>query len=235
LQELIYNFFANFDSMSSLLPYKTKNAIEAGCDEAGRGCLAGPVVAAAVILPADFKNELLDDSKKLTEAKRKKLRPIIEKEALAWGVSFVDEKEIDEINILNASFTAMHRAVDQLEVNEKMMDPTDFTFEGEIVEVCSKAGCWVNVDAGNGETFMVRFKDHFTIPPGTEPGTKAYFHGTAFNDTVSVELLQHFAEDAGKSQEEIDKITEPKFELGFTADGIVLQKEEDEEEKEEEN
>lgn len=119
-------------------------------------------------------------------------------------------------------------AVDEvLEVNEKMMEPTEFTFEGEIVEVCSKAGCWVNVDAGNGETFMVRFKDHFTIPPGTKPGTKAYFHGTAFNDTVSVELLQHFAEDAGKSPEEIAKITEPEFKLGFTADGIVLQKEEE--------
>lgn len=112
-----------------------------------------------------------------------------------------------------------------LEVNEKMMAPTEYTFEGTILEVCSKAGCWVNVDAGNGETFMVRFKDHFTIPPDTKPGTRAYFHGTAFNDTVSVELLQHFAEDAGKSQEEIDKITEPKFELGFTADGIVLKKE----------
>ena len=111
-----------------------------------------------------------------------------------------------------------------VEVNEKMMDETEFTFEGEIVEVCSKAGCWVNVDAGNGETFMVRFKDHFTIPPGTEPGTKAYFHGIAFNDTVSVDMLRHFAEDAGKSPEEIEKITEPEFKLGFIADGIVLQK-----------
>ena len=111
--------------MSSLLPFKKKNAIEAGCDEAGRGCLAGPVVAAAVILPLDFKNELLDDSKKLTEAKRKKLRPIIEKEALAYGVSFVDEKEIDEINILNASFTAMHRAVDQLKLR-----PTSLLIDG---------------------------------------------------------------------------------------------------------
>lgn len=112
-----------------------------------------------------------------------------------------------------------------LEVNEKMMEPTEYTFEGTILEVCSKAGCWVNVDAGNGETFMVRFKDHFTIPIDTKPGTKAYFHGTAFNDTISVDMLQHFAEDAGKSQAEIDQITEPKFELGFTADGIVLKKE----------
>lgn len=107
--------------MSKLLPYFKKGTIEAGCDEAGRGCLAGPVVAGAVILPKGFKNELLNDSKKLTEAQRNKLRPIIEKEALAFGVSFVFEKEIDEINILNASFTAMHRAVDQLELPPELL------------------------------------------------------------------------------------------------------------------
>lgn len=111
--------------MSGLLSYKDWNAIEAGCDEAGRGCLAGPVVAAAVILPKDFSNELLNDSKKLSESKRKQLRPIIEKEAIAWGVSFVHEQEIDKINILNASFTAMHRAVDQL--NER---PTSLLIDG---------------------------------------------------------------------------------------------------------
>lgn len=111
--------------MSSLLPFKNKNAIEAGCDEAGRGCLAGPVVAAAVILPIDFSNEFLDDSKKLTEAKRKMLRPIIEKEAIAFAVSFVSQQEIDEINILNASFLAMHRAVDQLNIK-----PTTLLIDG---------------------------------------------------------------------------------------------------------
>ena len=100
--------------VAKLLPYKYKGKIEAGCDEAGRGCLAGPVVAAAVILPPDFKHELLDDSKKLTEKQRDLLRPIIEKEALSYGVSFVQPEEIDEVNILNASFTAMHRSVDQL-------------------------------------------------------------------------------------------------------------------------
>lgn len=94
--------------------FHTKNTIEAGCDEAGRGCLAGPVVAAAVILPKSFKNEILNDSKQLTEKKRYSLRPIIEKEALAWAVGIVDNHEIDEINILNASFLAMHRALDQL-------------------------------------------------------------------------------------------------------------------------
>ncbi len=100
--------------MPNLLPYLDKKLIEAGCDEAGRGCLAGPVVAAAVILPKNFKHELLNDSKQLTEKQRQKLRPIIETQAIAWAVAFVDHTEIDEINILNASYAAMHRSVDQL-------------------------------------------------------------------------------------------------------------------------
>lgn len=97
-----------------LLPCLNENQVEAGCDEAGRGCLAGAVYAAAVILPPDYKNELLNDSKKLTEKQRYQLRPIIEKEALAWAVGVVTPQEIDKINILNASFLAMHRALDKL-------------------------------------------------------------------------------------------------------------------------
>ena len=88
--------------------------LEAGTDEAGRGCLSGPVVAAAVILPENFEHPLLNDSKKLTEKQRKLLLPIIEKEAIAFGVAFVYQQEIDEINILQASITAMHRAIDEL-------------------------------------------------------------------------------------------------------------------------
>ncbi|WP_052597676.1 ribonuclease HII [Aureispira sp. CCB-QB1] len=99
-----------------LLNYLHKDKIEAGCDEAGRGCLAGAVYAAAVILPPDFECPLLNDSKKIKEKDRYKLRTIIEKEAVAWAVGVVDEAEIDEINILNASFLAMHRAVEQLSV-----------------------------------------------------------------------------------------------------------------------
>ncbi len=95
--------------------------IEAGCDEAGRGCLAGPVTAAAVILPPDFKNDMLNDSKKLTEHQRDILRPIIEQEAIAWAVAFVSPQEIDEINILKASFMAMHRAIDQLTVRPEAL------------------------------------------------------------------------------------------------------------------
>ena len=96
--------------------YYKEGVIEAGCDEAGRGCLAGPVFAAAVILPSDFQNEMLNDSKQLTEKKRYQLREVIEREALAWAVGIVDNHEIDQINILNASILAMHRALDQLKL-----------------------------------------------------------------------------------------------------------------------
>lgn len=99
-----------------LLPYLHPELIEAGCDEAGRGCLAGAVYAAAVILPQDFRNELLNDSKQLTEKQRYLLRDIIEREAVAWAIGVVTPQEIDEINILRASFLAMHRAVDGLKV-----------------------------------------------------------------------------------------------------------------------
>lgn len=105
------------------------NTIEAGCDEAGRGCLAGPVFAAAVILPADFKNDLLNDSKQLSEKQRYALRPVIEQEALAWALGIVTAEEIDKINILNASFLAMHRAIDQLKVQPEhlLIDGNRFT------------------------------------------------------------------------------------------------------------
>ncbi len=92
----------------------SKLKLEAGTDEAGRGCLAGPVVAAAVILPVSFKHELLNDSKQLTEKQRKLLRPIIEEKALAYGVAYVYQQTIDKINILNASILAMHRAIEKL-------------------------------------------------------------------------------------------------------------------------
>lgn len=101
------------------------NAIEAGCDEAGRGCLAGPVFAAAVILPPAFGDPLLNDSKQLTEAQRDKARVIVETHALAWAVAQVDPEEIDQINILKASFVAMHRALDQLSLR-----PTALLIDG---------------------------------------------------------------------------------------------------------
>lgn len=99
----------------------TNGKIEAGCDEAGRGCLAGPVVAAAVILPPNFKNSILNDSKQLTERQREKLEPLIKKKALAYGIGIVDNVEIDEMNILNASFEAMHRAVRLLKIRPELL------------------------------------------------------------------------------------------------------------------
>lgn len=101
--------------------YIEDGLIEAGCDEAGRGCLAGPVYAAAVILPEGFYHPLLQDSKKLTEAQRDKLRPIIEAEAIAWAVGICTPEEIDEHNILRASFMAMHRAIDALAVRPQRL------------------------------------------------------------------------------------------------------------------
>lgn len=99
-----------------LLSYYQEQVIEAGCDEAGRGCLAGPVFAAAVIFPADYHHALLNDSKKLSEKKRMQLRPIIEREALAYAVASVSAEEIDRINIHNASYLAMHKALDSLQL-----------------------------------------------------------------------------------------------------------------------
>ncbi len=98
-----------------LKPYLHKNRLEAGCDEAGRGCLAGPVFAASVILPPGFRNPLLNDSKKLTENTRYLLRKVIESEALSFGVAFAVPDEIDELNILRASILAMHRAISALD------------------------------------------------------------------------------------------------------------------------
>ena len=104
-----------------LLPYLNKDLVEAGCDEAGRGCLAGAVYAAAVILPKDFQNDMLNDSKQLTERQRYALREVIEREAVAWAVGVVLPEEIDKINILNASILAMHRAVDGLKVRPEAL------------------------------------------------------------------------------------------------------------------
>lgn len=117
-----------------LLPYLHEELTEAGCDEAGRGCLAGSVYAAAVVLPKDFRNEMLNDSKQLTEKQRYALREVIEREALAWSVGIVTPEEIDKINILKASILAMHRAVDGLKVRPQhlLIDGNRFTKYADI-------------------------------------------------------------------------------------------------------
>ena len=123
---------------SMLKTYFQKELVEAGCDEAGRGCLAGPVVAAAVILPQKFRHKKLNDSKQLTEKQRLKLKPEIIKKALAWGVGVASPKEIDKLNILNASYLAMHRAIDQLQIKPELLliDGNRFKPEQDIPFEC---------------------------------------------------------------------------------------------------
>lgn len=144
--------------------------IEAGCDEAGRGCLAGPVFAAAVILPKDFENELLTDSKQLTEKQRYALRPIIEEKALAWAVGIVDNNEIDKINILNASFLAMHRAVDQLTVRPQhlLIDGNRFKpYEG-IKHTCVVKGDGKYLPIAAASILAKTYRDDFMDKIGEE-------------------------------------------------------------------
>jgi ribonuclease HII len=126
----------------ALAPYHLLGAVEAGCDEAGRGCLAGPVVAAAVILPVRVRLPGLNDSKQLSEARREKLRPLIEKHAVAWCVAMCSPEEIDRYNILQASFMAMHRAVDGLKTLPELLliDGNRFTPYFGIAHVCHVQG-----------------------------------------------------------------------------------------------
>lgn len=121
-----------------LSPYLNENLIEAGCDEAGRGCLAGPVFAAAVILPKDFYNPLLNDSKQISVKNRNLLRPVIEKEAIAWAVASVDNNEIDIINILKSSIKAMHLALEKLALQPEyiLIDGNRFYKYREIPHEC---------------------------------------------------------------------------------------------------
>ena len=143
--------------------FHNKNLIEAGCDEAGRGCLAGPVFAAAVILPVTFKHDLLNDSKKLSEKQRQLLRPIIEKEAIAWAVAFVDQTEIDEINILNASFLAMHRAINKLKTTPEhlLIDGNRFNKYPQIEHTCFIKGDGKYLSIAAASVLAKTYRDDF--------------------------------------------------------------------------
>mgnify|MGYP000349868741 CR=1 FL=1 len=145
-----------------LLPYLNKELIEAGCDEAGRGCLAGAVYAAAVILPKDFKNELLNDSKQLTEKQRYALREVIEKEALAWAVGIVSPGEIDKINILNASFLAMHRAVDRLQLR-----PQTFAYRRQPFQEIPGHSAYHRCEKATANTFPLQLLPFLPRPIAT--------------------------------------------------------------------
>lgn len=145
------------------MPFFTDNLIEAGCDEAGRGCIAGPVVAAAVILPrgADFPE--FDDSKKLTEKQREKLRIKVLENAAAYGVGIVSAEEIDEINILNASFLAMHRAIDQLKIRPELLliDGNRFNKYHDIKHQCIVGGDAKYQSIAAASILAKTTRDHF--------------------------------------------------------------------------
>lgn len=139
--------------------------IEAGCDEAGRGCLAGPVFAAAVILPPDFVSEELNDSKQLKEKKRYELREYIEANALAWAVGIVDHQEIDKINILNASFLAMHRAVDALKIKPQhlIIDGNRFKKYGDTPHTCVVKGDGKYLSIAAASILAKTYRDDYMI------------------------------------------------------------------------
>ncbi|MBE6247055.1 MAG: ribonuclease HII [Bacteroidales bacterium] len=148
-----------------LLPYMLPDSIEAGCDEAGRGCLAGPVYAAAVILPKDFYHPLLNDSKQLTARQREQLRPIIEKEAVAWGVCAISPQEIDRINILKASIKGMHGALDQLVVRPQhiLVDGNRFYKYGEIPHTCVVKGDATYTSIAAASVLAKTYRDEYML------------------------------------------------------------------------
>lgn len=152
-------------SKQQLLSCFHKNKVEAGCDEAGRGCLAGPVFAAAVILPSGFENELLNDSKQLSEKKRYELRPLIEEQALAWAVVAVDNHEIDEVNILNASFLAMNRAVQKLKIEPEhlLIDGNRFRPQTKIPYTCMVKGDGRYYSIAAASVLAKTYRDDFML------------------------------------------------------------------------
>jgi ribonuclease HII len=146
-----------------LKSYFKKGQIEAGCDEAGRGCLAGPVFAASVILPTNYKCALIDDSKKLNEKQRYELRDIIEKDALAWAVATADNFEIDEINILNASILSMQRAVEKLKIEPQLLliDGNRFKKYKEIPHQCVVKGDAIYMSIAAASILAKTYRDDF--------------------------------------------------------------------------
>jgi ribonuclease HII len=152
-----------FDQM--LKRFFHEHLIESGCDEAGRGCLAGPVYAAAVILPKTFKHKLLNDSKQMTEEDRYRLRPIIEKNAIAWAVGISTHEEIDSINILNASLLAMHRALDQLPQEPELLliDGNRFKKYRDIPHECVIGGDGIYMSIAAASVLAKTYRDDYMI------------------------------------------------------------------------
>jgi ribonuclease HII len=165
----------------------TKTLIEAGCDEAGRGCLAGPVVAAAVILPKRYRHKLLNDSKQLSKEDRENLRVDIKRDAIAWAVAEVDHEEIDKINILNASFKAMHLAVDQLTTRPEMLliDGNRFKPYGELKHECIIKGDGLYLSIAAASILAKTHRDDLMTTLATQ------FPGYSWETNVGYPTLAH--------------------------------------------
>jgi ribonuclease HII len=170
-----------------LLSFFTPDLIEAGCDEAGRGCLAGPVVAAAVILPKDYKHEVLNDSKQLDKKERDLLRIDIERDALAWAIAEVSNAEIDEINILNASFKAMHRAIDKLTLKPQflLIDGNRFTRYEGINHECIIKGDAAYLSIAAASVLAKTYRDEVMQKLAEQ------FPGYGWNTNVGYPTLEH--------------------------------------------
>lgn len=182
-----------------LKSYFDKNLIEAGCDEAGRGCLAGPVYAAAVILPKKYKNKWLNDSKQLTDKDRYELRPEIEEKAITWAVGIVDNVEIDKINILKASFLAMHRAIDQLTQSPELLliDGNRFTPYKQTPHQCIIKGDGKYLSIAAASILAKTYRDDFMKAAAiehphygweTNMGYPTKFHRQAIRDYSTTSL-----------------------------------------------
>jgi len=170
-----------------LLSSFTPDLIEAGCDEVGRGCLAGPVVAAAVILPKNYQHELLNDSKQLTKANRIALQEDIVRDALAWAIAEVSNEEIDEINILNASYKAMHLALDKLKMKPKLLliDGNRFKPYRKVKFECVIKGDGKYLSIAAASVLAKNYRDHLMERLAEE------FPGYGWQNNVGYPTIQH--------------------------------------------
>jgi len=177
-----------------LKKYYKKAVIEAGCDEAGRGCLAGPVFAAAVILPSNFKNTLLNDSKKINEKNRYLLREVILKEAIAWAVGIVDNEGIDEINILNASIKAMHLALDKLNIEPKhiIIDGNRFKKYKEIEHTCIIKGDSKYMSIAAASILAKTFRDDYMLEINEEFPVYSWHKNKAYPTKLHREAIKEY-------------------------------------------
>jgi len=174
----------------------SKDLIEAGCDEAGRGCLAGPVVAAAVILPKDFTHKILNDSKKINEKARYQLRTEIEKEAIAWAVGIVSNEEIDKINILNASFLAMHRAIDKLSIIPELLliDGNRFQPYKEINHNCIVKGDGKYLSIAAASILAKTYRDDIMIELAKEFPQYDWEHNKSYATKKHIAAINEFGQ-----------------------------------------